>query len=172
MGRLDDDWLASASASDLLAGYAAILRTLRERGVVRSANAPVGDYAELLVAQALNGELVENFSVKSYDLDCPEYQRVQVKARLVSSPRRSGQLQTSPFRSWDFDHAALVLVDADTYMVEQAVLLPVEAVQAVASHRSHVNGAVVQMNAATMQHPQAVDITDRMRAAAATSPTS
>lgn len=167
MARIDDDWLASASPNDMLSGYAAILRTLRERGVVRSANAPVGDYAELRVAQALSGELVENFSVKSYDLDCPDYERVQVKARLVSRPRRSGQLQTSPFRSWDFDHAALVLVDADTYVVEQAVLLPVAAVQAVASHRPHVNGAVVQMNAATMHHSQAVDITDLLRAASA-----
>lgn len=166
MPHIDETWLTDASPAELLAGYAAILRQLRDRGVVRSGNAPVGDYAELLVAQALDGKLVDNFSVKSYDVECLEYKRVQVKARLVSTPRKAGQLQTSPFRSWDFEHAAFVLFSADTYVVEQAVLLPVDVVRALASDRPHVNGAVVQMSEAMMGHPVAVNVTDRLRAAA------
>jgi hypothetical protein len=61
-----------ASVAELLGQYAGILRTLRERGVVRSANAPAGDYAEWLFAKALGGTLVDNFSVKSYDLTLPD----------------------------------------------------------------------------------------------------
>ncbi len=38
---------------ELLAGYARSLAELRRRGVVRSANAPAGDYAEWLVKTAL-----------------------------------------------------------------------------------------------------------------------
>ena len=52
----------------LLFGYARILAELRDRGVVRSNNAPAGDYAEWLCASALDATLVDNFSVKSYDL--------------------------------------------------------------------------------------------------------
>ncbi|MEZ5202894.1 MAG: hypothetical protein R2701_00470 [Acidimicrobiales bacterium] len=43
------------SVAELLGGYARIIAELRRRGVVRTNNAPVGDYAELLVAAALEG---------------------------------------------------------------------------------------------------------------------
>ncbi|MEU3627856.1 hypothetical protein [Amycolatopsis coloradensis] len=59
--------LGTASVADLLAGYAAILRELRNRGVVRPRNAPLGDYAEHLAQRVYGGELAPN-SVKSYDL--------------------------------------------------------------------------------------------------------
>jgi len=52
------------SIPDLLAAYAAILQELRDRGVVRTRNAPLGDYAEYLVAEVYGGELAAN-SVKS-----------------------------------------------------------------------------------------------------------
>ncbi|MEX2654251.1 MAG: hypothetical protein WD532_04380, partial [Acidimicrobiia bacterium] len=64
---------------DLLSSYAAILAELRERGVVRSANAPAGDYAEWLCSRALGATLVDNFSVKSHDLVLSDGRRVQVK---------------------------------------------------------------------------------------------
>ena len=59
------------SIAELLAGYAGILAELRRRGVVRTNNAPVGDYAEWLAARALGGEIVANASEKSYDLRLP-----------------------------------------------------------------------------------------------------
>ena len=37
--------------------YRAILRELKGRGVIRTENAPAGDYAEYLVAAALGGKL-------------------------------------------------------------------------------------------------------------------
>lgn len=55
-----------ASRSHLLGAYAAILAELRTRGVVRTNNAPVGDYAETLVVAALGGSLAESVSEKSY----------------------------------------------------------------------------------------------------------
>lgn len=42
--------------------------------MVRSGNGPVGDYAELVTARALNGKLVANFAIKSYDLKLPDRQ--------------------------------------------------------------------------------------------------
>lgn len=107
---MSDPVMASkASVGDLLSGYARILAELRRRGVVRSVNAPAGDYAEWLCARALDARLVDNFSVKSHDLILADGRRVQVKARVTSEPPRAGQLQTSPFRSWDFDVAAFVM---------------------------------------------------------------
>jgi hypothetical protein len=82
---------------------------LQRRGVVRTNNAPAGDYAEWLCAMALGGTLVGN-SVPSHDLILRTGVRVQVKARVVEVPPTRGQLQTSAFRSWDFELAAFVLL--------------------------------------------------------------
>lgn len=40
---------AEQTVPELLAGYAMVLAELRRRGVVRSANAPAGDYGEWLI---------------------------------------------------------------------------------------------------------------------------
>ena len=49
--------LSTFSESDLFSMYRAILSELKSRGVIRTENAPVGDYAEYLVATALGGQL-------------------------------------------------------------------------------------------------------------------
>jgi hypothetical protein len=51
----------------LLSFSRAILAELRRRGVIRTGNAPAGDYAELLVQRASGGELAPN-SEKSWDV--------------------------------------------------------------------------------------------------------
>ena len=119
--------LQDEATAELLSSYAAVLAELRRRGVVRTGNAPVGDYAEWLVAGALDGTRVDSSSAKSSDLTLPDGRRIQVKARLVGGEGK-GQWQTSPFRSWDFDAAALL--DGATYNVRLAVLAPVETVRA------------------------------------------
>lgn len=151
--------------SELLATYAAILAELRRREVVRSNNAPAGDYAEWLASRALGGTLVPP-SVKSYDVELPDGRRIQVKARVVSEPPTAGQLQTSFFRSWDFDAALLVLLRDTDYAVLRAALLPVDVVRAVARHRPHVNGAAVVMTADVLDHHAAHDVTYWLRGAA------
>lgn len=85
---------------------------------------------------------------------------------MTSEPPRASQLQTSPFRSWDFDLAAFVLLRDYDYAVRRAVLLPVEVVQAQSTYRGHVNGSVVMMRGALLDHEDAEDITDRLRVAA------
>lgn len=154
------------STAALLAGYASILTELRERGVVRTANAPAGDYAEWLVARSLGGTIVLSTSEKSFDVTLPDKRRVQVKARVVSDPRKSGQLQTSPFRSWDFEVAALVLLRDVDYRVERAVLAPVALVQAASKLRPLINGSVVQMTPQLLNHADCYDFTELSRAAA------
>jgi hypothetical protein len=165
MTELDEDWLSQASTRELLTAYTRILARLRAKDVVRSANAPAGDYAEKLVATALRGTQVENFAEKSYDVDTSEYGRVQVKARVVGDPPRSSQLGTSPFRSWDFAHAALVQLNAIDYTVRRAVLVPVELARSLARQRPHVRGEVLVMNAALMNIEGSIEITQLLREA-------
>jgi hypothetical protein len=100
--------LSTFSESGPFSLYRAILRELKSRGVIRTENAPVGDYAEYLVATALGGQLAAN-SEKSWDVLSENGEKPQVKARVVSEPAEPGQLQLSPFRSFGFDSAIIVL---------------------------------------------------------------
>jgi hypothetical protein len=72
--------LSTLSESGLFSLYRAILRELKSRGVIRTENAPVGDYAEYLVATALGGQLAHN-SEKAWDVLGNGGEKLQVKAR-------------------------------------------------------------------------------------------
>lgn len=76
-----------------------------------------------------------------------------------SDPPSAGQLQTSPFRSWEFDVAAFVLFRDNDYAVRRGALVPLEVVRSQASFRKHVNGSVVMMRSALLDHEDADDIT-------------
>lgn len=129
----------NATTSELFSTYRGILRSLRERGIIRTGNAPTGDYAEYLAAKFLGGHLADN-SVKSYDVEALDGTRYQVKSRVVDG-KGAGKRQLSPFRSWDFEHALIVLFD-DDYRVERAAVIPVAVMQERSTHRAHVNGHV------------------------------
>ena len=158
--------LSQAAARDIFTLQGQLMAELRERGVLRTNNNPVADYSEWLVWKAIGSKPLEPNSAKSYDLETEEYGKVQVKARLVSSPVKRGQLQCSPFRSKGFDYAALVLLSDIDYSVVSAVLLPLDAAEELWAWNNYVRGWRLHMNDKTMKHEQAHDITDLLRAAA------
>jgi hypothetical protein len=152
------------SVRELLALNAATVESLKQRGVLRTRNAPLGDYVEWLAVKALGGELAPN-SERSFDYTSPGGNRVQVKARAVGSPPARGELQTSPFRTWGFEEALLVQLDRWTFEVVRASVLPVSVVESMATYRRHVNGWIVFMTDALMGHAGAVDVTAALRQA-------
>jgi hypothetical protein len=140
-GLLEGPALAAASPRELLATYESILVELRQREVVRTNDAPAGQYAEWLACRTLGGTLAAN-SVKSYDLTTDAQERIQVKARVVRNTAKAGERQLSPFRSFDFDAALVILFDA-SYDVLRAVMLTPESIRAHARQSTHVNGWIV-----------------------------
>ncbi|MFI6030788.1 DUF6998 domain-containing protein [Amycolatopsis magusensis] len=140
---LNNEDLSGASVPDLLGRYAAILQELRERGVVRTRNAPVGDYAEYLAAQVYGGQLVPN-SGKSYDLDAADGRRVQVKARTVDADTRAGAV-FSAFRSFAFDIAVLLTFDSTTYTLLQAREVPAAELETAGRYSAHINGRLIRI---------------------------
>lgn len=156
--------LSTFSESGLFSLYRAILSELKSRGVIRTENAPVGDYAEYLVATALGGQLAPN-SEKSWDVLAKGGEKLQVKARVVSDPPEPGQLQLSPFRSFSFDSAVIVLLSAADYVVARASKVPRYVIESSAVHRQHVNGKVLVARPEIMGHPDATDLTATLRAA-------
>lgn len=144
------------STPELFKMYRAILRELTDRGIVRTMNAPAGDYAEYLVAAVTQGVLADN-SEKSWDIKTPDGERLQVKCRVVQEGKR-GQRQLSPFRTWEFDRAVIVLFD-DDYEIRRCVALPRSVVEEHATYREHVNGHVMRATDAVLNHPSAEDWT-------------
>ena len=151
--------LAEVTVPELLGRYAAILAELRMRGVVRTANAPLGDYAEHL-AHRLYGGAIEANSKKSYDIEAADGTLVQVKARAWG-PDTSPSAVFSVFRSFDFDIATLVVFDATNYTLMWAREMAAAEVESAARWSKHVNGHLLRVSLAQRL---GVDITERFRA--------
>lgn len=154
--------LSQASIAELFALYSGIMRELRERKIVRTANAPTGDYAEYLVAAALGGELAPN-SKKGRDVLARD-RHIQVKSRVVTTVRNAGQRDLSPFRSFDFDDLVIVLFASD-YTVWKAARLPAAMAQQRSTFDRHVNGHVMVATDRLLSEPGVEDLTERLRAA-------
>ena len=151
--------LADVSVPELLGRYASILAELRERGVVRTANAPLGDYAEHL-AHRVYGGTIEGNSKKSYDIESADGKLVQVKARawgLGTSP----SAVFSVFRSFGFDVATLLVFDSATYDLMWAREMTPADVEGAARWSKHVNGHLLRVPIAQRL---GVDVTERFRA--------
>lgn len=154
--------LTDLETAELMRLHRGSLYELHRRGIVRTLNAPQGDWAELLVATAYNGELASN-SEKSYDVTASDGRRLQVKARALDHEHIGSQI-TSPFRSWDFDAAIIVLLNPMDLSVGRATELTIDEVKANATYRKHVNGHILRPNDVLMS--QGTDVTDRLSAAA------
>lgn len=152
--------LKHASTRDLLRLYADILTELLRRGVVRSRNAPAGDLAEYLVANAFGGELAPQ-SEKSWDVRVGN-RHLQVKVRLIAAGDRRSH-NYSPFRSWDFDACMFMLLDAHTYDVVRAVEVPVDGVRALARETTWVKGFRIGTQGDLRDVVGAVDRTTELR---------
>lgn len=148
--------------SDLLGIYRQVLEELSERGVIRSANAPTGDYAEWLVQRALGGELQPN-SNKSADLIVRK-RKIQIKARVLSDPEKPGERQLSSFRSWDFDDAVIVLFNR-RYAVQRAARVKVGELTSAAREDKWVPGQRVIARDDLLDRGR--DLTEKLREAAA-----
>jgi hypothetical protein len=105
--------------SRLLALWADISEELRRRGITRSANNPVADYAERLVAEATRGT-IQPPSTTGFDVKTPSGKRIQVKARRkspYSTPRHFSAIRDIDKHGFD---VLVGVVFRSNFTVEQA----------------------------------------------------
>ncbi len=152
------------AVNELLSSFRQILHELRRRGLIRTLNAPTGDYAEFLVGRYFGVDLLGN-SHRSADLVTKDGIRVQVKARIVTGAGK-GERQLSVIRSWEFDRLAVVLFD-DNYVVHRAALIPVDLVRDRSRDAPYVRGAIVFATDALFDAPGVEDMTSDLRRVAA-----
>jgi hypothetical protein len=129
---------SETTTPELLKVFCDLMDELRTRKIMRTANNPVADYAEFLVARALNLTLVGN-STAGHDAVAADGRRFEIKARRM--PRGSTSIQLSAIRGLDeckFDVLAAVLFSS-RFEIERACLIPFEVVKTHAKYVSHVN---------------------------------
>lgn len=143
--------------------YREILTELRERGVIRTNNPPTGEYAEHLVRKLTRGTLAKNPSQKGWDVASATGETLQVKSRVVVNPSLRGERQLSPFRSWGFDAAVIVLFD-QSFGIFRATWIDKASLQAAARRTEYVSADRVLAVDALLEG--GIDVTSRLRAVA------
>ena len=129
--------LNEMEVKELLQLQASITNELKDRGVVRTQNNPLGDYTEWLVANALDLELEAN-SKAGYDGISKAGIRFQIKGRRVTPKNNSRQLSAiRKYDEKDFDELAAVIYN-ENFDVIEALLIPHEVVGEYASYREVV----------------------------------
>ena len=126
------------------------LAVLRIRGIVRSSNSPIADFAEALVAKLLNLSIVAG-SNASYDAVAADGKRYQIKARRVTNANPSRQL--SAIRNLDkggFDFLVAVVFDESGFKPIEVWRFPIDLVREHAKYRSHVNAHILFVSGAIL----------------------
>ena len=155
--------LAALSVQDLLKLQAAVIGELKNRGILRTKNSPVGDYAEWLVASALNLKLAKNSSA-GHDAVSESGRKIQIKARRVTADNKSRQLGViRNLESMDFDELVAVIFD-DTYEIVLAVSIPHAVIAEYSTYRPHVNGHVLHIRGALLSDYRVQNICTELRA--------
>ncbi|WP_454257449.1 hypothetical protein [Pseudoxanthomonas mexicana] len=141
------------------------MATLKERGVVRSANNPVADYTESLVSKAL-GLSLESQSQAGYDaLDSTTGLRYQIKGRRLTAHNTSPQLSAiRNLKSKPFDVLAAVAYDANLSVL-YAALIPVDVVAEMSRYSSHSNSHILIFKRNLLDDPRVKEITASLAAA-------
>jgi hypothetical protein len=158
---------ADASVPELMRFYAAILSELKERGIARTGNGPVGDYAEALFARAYGWRLGANSEAACDAVDDAGI-RYQIKGRRLTTPsssRQLGALRCLPERG--FDILAAILFDVDVTVL-RAVPVPIELVEQAARRAEHTNSWRLMLSDKLCAAPGVIDVTDAIRRAAST----
>lgn len=143
---------------ELLELWAQSMRTLRERGVVRTYNSPIGDIAEEMVARHYGGTRGA-FDQAAWDVAVGD-ELLQVKACWRAGP--ASKLGFSPIRHRDgYTSVVLVVFGADMRVAE-AWRIPREVVNELGKFNSHVNGIKIGLTATVRAHPavERIELTD------------
>jgi len=150
--------------SDLLRAYSRVMRELRDRGVVRSANSPVSDIAELLASSALGLRLADK-SAQGFDAMDTVGVRYQIKSRRITPDNDSTQLGViRDLESKQFDFLLALYFD-EFFELTSAYQVSHEAVRRHSLWSKAQKGHILHAKRSLLADPECVDVTARIRVA-------
>jgi hypothetical protein len=127
---------------------------LRRRGIIRSANGPVADWAEAIAVRRL-GLTLAGKSTAAYDALDSAGRRYQVKGRRITAENPSRQLGgIRNLEMGGFDYLIAVIF-GEALEVREMWRLPIALVREHAKFRKHVNAHVLMLQGALLKDPRA-----------------
>ena len=142
----------------LLRFYSSVLDELKARGIIRSRNNPVSDYAEWLTSKKLSLQLEGNSNV-GYDARDKKGVRYQIKSRRVHPNNNSRQLGViRDLNKKQFDYLIGIVFDND-FDVKGAYIIPHGIIKEYARFSKHQNGHILQLKGAILDDKRTKDVT-------------
>ena len=158
--------LGSLSVLQVLGLYADIINDLRERGVLRSTNSPVADYAEYLVCRGLSLSPAKK-SAKGFDATDAEGKKYEIKARREatgSKPTRFSPIRELEAHQSDY---LVAVVFAEDFTVKKAGILTHSAVCRLAYRQERVKAWILPLSSSLWIGRGVNDVTSTLRGAQA-----
>ncbi len=150
---------------ELMNMYADILSELNARGVVRTYNSPVGDYAEWLVAEKMGLKLEKN-AKKGYDAyNLSTDTRYQIKSRWERGNPCVQSRELNVIRNYEdkqFDYLIVVIFDAH-FDVKEAYLIPHNIICQYARYHKHQNGYILVAIGRVLEDANVINLTTLFR---------
>lgn len=154
--------LESMETGEIMHLYGSLLNALSERGVVRTRNSPVGDYAEWLVSQRMGLHLEQN-SQKGYDAtDSMTGTRYQIKSRWEHGEVSAQGRLLNVIRNYEavqFDYLIILIFD-DEFRVKEAYQVPHELIGQYGRYSKHQNGYLITAHGAWLHDSRVHNITN------------
>lgn len=150
------------TTGQLLEDWAAVMRELQARDVLRTNNNPVGDIAEVIVAAHYGGER-GGFSQAGWDVKTPDGERIQVKGIRVTGKGSAGR-SLSPIRDTEYDCVVVVVFD-ESFRVTEGLRIPRQVVEARFPVEQYRNARFIRLTRALRDDPrvETVDLSDAYR---------
>jgi hypothetical protein len=149
----------SFTTTQLLQLHSQILEELQKRGIVKTKNNPIGDYAEWIVSKCLGCSLTSN-SNSGYDAIDDQGIRYQIKARRITPSNKSSQLSAiRGLEKNDFDYLVAILFDQG-YALTKALKIPHSVIGKYSKYRKHVNAHILYIRGPLLEDVSVEDITN------------
>jgi len=107
---------------DVLGLYADIIDELRRRGIVRSVNSPVADYAEHLVCAALSLRSAQK-SAKGFDATDTNGRKYEIKARRETKQSKPTRLSAIRDLEGNHFHYLVAVLFTEDFSVKRAAII-------------------------------------------------
>ena len=157
--------IQTQSVAELLALYSEVIEELQRRGVTRSSNNPVADYAEYLCVKALALRVADK-STKGFDAMDRDDCRYQVKGRRLThlnDSRQLGALRDLEAKPFDF---LIGVLFTENFRVYKACQLPIAKIPR-GQYIARTNSWRIVLHDNLWSLPGAIDLTDKLRKAQA-----
>jgi hypothetical protein len=151
--------LSQKTNGDLFALLASVMRELRDRKLIRTANNPVADLGELLFCGAMHWKRGDNQG-KDIDATTQAKEKVQIKARRMTRDKDSDRSGTI-YDKDGFDLVALAMFDPD-FRIKRAIIIPRHIALIYLRWSNRQKGWYVSLTKAFWKEPELIDVTDRL----------